>query len=62
MSEYTEVEQPFLHQLQALSWDVIGQEQQIPSDPILNLGRLGGAHKIISLLWLGHVVRQRHAE
>ncbi len=25
MSEYTEVEQPFLHQLQALGWDIIDQ-------------------------------------
>lgn len=33
MSEYTEVEQPFLHQLQALGWDVIDQGQEIPSDP-----------------------------
>tara|TARA_R110002051_G_scaffold6495_1_gene31394 strand:- start:2485 stop:5775 length:3291 start_codon:yes stop_codon:yes gene_type:complete len=33
LSEYTEVEQPFLHQLQALGWDVIDQGQEIPSDP-----------------------------
>lgn len=34
MSEYTEVEQPFLHQLQAQGWDVIDQGQEIPSDPV----------------------------
>ena len=33
MSEYTEVEQPFLQQLAALGWDVIDQGQEIPSDP-----------------------------
>lgn len=33
MSEYTEVEQPFLQQLQALGWEVIDQGQEIPSDP-----------------------------
>ncbi len=33
MSEYTEVEQPFLHQLQELSWETIDQRQDIPSDP-----------------------------
>lgn len=33
MSEYTEVEQPFLHQLQGLGWDIIDQGQEIPSDP-----------------------------
>jgi len=29
MSEYTEVEQPFLHQLQNLGWDIIDQGQDI---------------------------------
>ncbi len=33
MSEYTEVEQPFLQQLASLGWDVIDQGQEIPSDP-----------------------------
>ena len=33
MSEYTEVEQPFLHQLQELGWHAIDQEPDIPSDP-----------------------------
>ncbi len=33
MSEYTEVEQPFLHQLQNLGWDIIDQGQDIPADP-----------------------------
>ena len=33
MSDYTEVEQPFLHQLQNLGWDNIDQGQDIPSDP-----------------------------
>lgn len=33
MSEYTEVEQPFLTQLQGLGWEVIDQGVQIPSDP-----------------------------
>lgn len=33
MSEYTEVEQPFLAQLSAQGWDVIDQGQDIPSDP-----------------------------
>jgi len=33
MSEYTEVEQPFLNQLKALGWDIIDQGQDIPSDP-----------------------------
>ena len=37
MSEYTEVEQPFLHQLQSLGWDIIDQGQQIPSDPSQSL-------------------------
>jgi hypothetical protein len=33
MSEYTEVEQPFLHQLQGLGWRIIDQGAEIPSDP-----------------------------
>jgi type I restriction enzyme, R subunit len=33
MSEYTEVEQPFLKKLQALGWEIIDQGQEIPSDP-----------------------------
>jgi type I restriction enzyme R subunit len=33
MSEYTEVEQPFLHQLQSLGWDIIDQGPDIPADP-----------------------------
>jgi type I restriction enzyme R subunit len=37
MSEYTEVEQPFLQGLQQLGWEVIDQGQQIPSDPALSL-------------------------
>lgn len=37
MSEYTEVEQPFLAQLQSLGWHVIDQGQEIPSDPAKSL-------------------------
>jgi type I restriction enzyme R subunit len=37
MSEYTEVEQPFLQQLAALGWVVIDQGQDIPSDPAKSL-------------------------
>ena len=37
MSEYTEVEQPFLHQLQDLGWQIIDQGPDIPSDPSENL-------------------------
>jgi len=37
MSEYTEVEQPFLQKLQALGWKVIDQGQEIPSDPTRSL-------------------------
>jgi type I restriction enzyme R subunit len=37
MSEYTEVEQPFLQQLQALGWNIIDQGQDIPSDPVKSL-------------------------
>lgn len=33
MSEYTEVEQPFLHQLQELGWEAIDQGTELPSDP-----------------------------
>ncbi len=33
MSEYTEVEQPFLQQLQTLGWQAIDQGKEIPSDP-----------------------------
>ena len=33
MSEYTEVERPFLQQLHGLGWDIIDQGQEIPSDP-----------------------------
>jgi type I restriction enzyme, R subunit len=33
MSEYTEVEQPFLAELKTLGWDVIDQGPDIPSDP-----------------------------
>lgn len=33
MSEYTEVEQPFLQQLKGLDWEIIDQGQEIPSDP-----------------------------
>jgi type I restriction enzyme, R subunit len=37
MSEYTEVEQPFLSQLKQLGWQVIDQGQDIPSDPTKSL-------------------------
>jgi type I restriction enzyme R subunit len=37
MSEYTEVEQPFLHQLQGLGWQIIDQGPEIPSDPTKSL-------------------------
>ncbi|RLJ20072.1 type I restriction endonuclease subunit R [bacterium endosymbiont of Escarpia laminata] len=33
MSEYTEVEQPFLHQLQGLGWEIIDQGPDIPAAP-----------------------------
>ncbi len=33
MTEYTEVEQPFLQQLQTLGWETIDQGEGIPSDP-----------------------------
>jgi type I restriction enzyme, R subunit len=37
MSEYIEVEQPFLQQLQVLGWHIIDQGAQIPSDPTKSL-------------------------
>ena len=37
MSEYSEVEQPFLAQLESLGWEVIDQGQEIPSDPTNSL-------------------------
>jgi type I restriction enzyme R subunit len=37
MTEYTEVEQPFLQQLQSLSWEIIDQGPDIPSDPAKSL-------------------------
>lgn len=37
MSEYTEVEQPFLQQLQYLGWEIIDQGSDIPSDPAKSL-------------------------
>jgi type I restriction enzyme R subunit len=37
MSEYTEVEQPFLHQLQGLGWQIVDQGPEIPSDPTKSL-------------------------
>lgn len=37
MSEYTEVEQPFLQQLAGLNWISIDQGQEIPSDPTKSL-------------------------
>ncbi len=33
MSEYTEVEQPFLHQLATLGWTIFDQGPEIPQDP-----------------------------
>jgi len=33
MSEYTEVEQPFLQQLETLGWISVDQGQDIPQDP-----------------------------
>ncbi|MCK9531082.1 MAG: hypothetical protein M0R77_11065 [Gammaproteobacteria bacterium] len=33
MSEYTEVEQPFLQQPATLGWETIDQGAEIPSDP-----------------------------
>jgi len=37
MTEYTEVEQPFLHQLQELGWETFDQGSDIPSDPTKSL-------------------------
>ena len=37
MSEYTEVEQPFLQQLQGIGWEIIDQGADIPSDPCKSL-------------------------
>ena len=37
MSEYSEVEQPFLEQLESLGWQTIDQGQDIPSDPSKSL-------------------------
>ncbi|MEQ4541363.1 type I restriction endonuclease subunit R [Halomonas desiderata] len=37
MSEYTEVEQPFLQQLQVLGWQIVDQGQEIPSNPAKSL-------------------------
>jgi type I restriction enzyme, R subunit len=37
MSEYTEVEQPFLQQLHTLGWQIIDQGQGIPQNPALSL-------------------------
>lgn len=37
MSEYTEIEQPFLQQLQALGWHIIDQGSHPPSDPAPSL-------------------------
>lgn len=37
MSEYTEVEQPFLQQLASLGWEAIDQGQEIPHDPSRSL-------------------------
>jgi len=37
MSEYTEVEQPFLQQLAQQGWQIIDQGQGIPQDPSISL-------------------------
>jgi type I restriction enzyme R subunit len=37
MSEYTEVEQPFLEQIQSLGWISIDQGPEIPQDPVKSL-------------------------
>ena len=37
MSEYTEVEQPFLQQLASLGWEIIDQGADIPADPSKSL-------------------------
>jgi type I restriction enzyme, R subunit len=39
MSEYTEVEQPFLQQLASLGWTIIDQGREIPQDPGRSLRR-----------------------
>lgn len=39
MSEYTEVEQPFLQQLASLGWTIIDQVREIPQDPGKSLRR-----------------------
>ncbi|MCK9293878.1 MAG: HsdR family type I site-specific deoxyribonuclease [Desulfobulbaceae bacterium] len=39
MSEYSEVEQPFLQQLATLGWTIIDQGQEIPQDPGKSLRR-----------------------
>jgi type I restriction enzyme R subunit len=39
MSEYTEVEQPFLQQLESLDWTIIDQGTDIPQDPTNSLRR-----------------------
>ena len=39
MSEYTEVEQPFLQQLASLGWTIIDQGREIPQDPGKSLRR-----------------------
>jgi type I restriction enzyme, R subunit len=39
MSEYTEVEQPFLHRLQDLGWQIVDQGSDIPADPAKSLRR-----------------------
>ncbi len=37
MSEYTEVEQPFLKQLEGLGWTAIDQGEAIPQNPAASL-------------------------
>lgn len=37
MSEYTEVEQPFLSQLKSLGWQIIQHQEGIPQDPSVSL-------------------------
>lgn len=49
MSEYTEVEQPFLAQLHSLGWDVIDQGADIPTDP-------GSSQRTSFRQWLLHDV------
>ncbi len=39
MSEYTEVEQPFLEQLASMGWTIIDQGREIPQDPLKSLRR-----------------------